>query len=166
MQAKFQARYEASLMRRMRKNIRFEDGGCWTWTGRLDVGGYARYWDGKVRPAHRITYSYFVGDIPEGLQLDHLCRNRACVNPEHLEPVTCRENIMRSPTAVAAINARRTHCVNGHEFNEENTRVYGGRRECKECNRIKARRIMTNLRNRRRAAGLSTTGRPYLRGNQ
>jgi hypothetical protein len=116
--------------------------GCWEWRGQITTSGYgangSRIAGEKV--AHRISYVLLVGPIPEGLQLDHLCRNRACVNPEHLEPVTARVNTMRSGAA-SAINARKTHCDHGHEFTPENTHMQrsGGRiyRRCRACGRDK-----------------------------
>jgi len=99
--------------------------GCWlAKDSRIDPStGYAAmsakgY---RTRLAHRLSYEIHVGSIPAGLQLDHLCRVRHCFNPAHLEPVTSRENIMRSPIAVAAIHARKTHCVHGHALDEANT---------------------------------------------
>lgn len=109
---------------------------CWLWTGGKGRGGY-----GKFSPSHRVTqsahrYSYelHVGPIPDGLQLDHVCRVRACVNPAHLRPVTIRENLL-APGAVthAKINADKTHCPAGHEYNAENTTITAGRRRCRPC---------------------------------
>jgi len=110
--------------------------GCWLWMGYINPKpgkGYGTFYDGKkaVR-AHRWAYENFVGPIPEGLQLDHLCRVRHCVNPSHLEPVTARENIRRGENHVAK-NARKTHCLHGHEFTEENTYRSSRGRDCREC---------------------------------
>lgn len=114
--------------------------GCWEWTAYRDDDGYGKF---KVRAgfqqaAHRTSYELFVGPIPDGLQLDHLCRNPGCVNPEHLEPVTCEENIHRGDAGQH--NAAKTHCPQGHPYDEKNTR-YGvqrrGRaiRQCRACDR-------------------------------
>lgn len=111
-----------------------KSGECWEWTGTRDHDGYGRIQTGgKILRAHRVVYELYVGQIPESLVLDHLCRNHGCVNPEHLEPVTQRENILRG-VSVSAINARKAHCIRGHEFSEENTYVSArGWRVCREC---------------------------------
>ena len=113
---------------------------CWEWLGCRYRHGYGRVrWAGKNSLAHRVTYEIQQGPIAPGLELDHLCRNRGCVNPYHLEPVTCRENVLRG-MGLAANNARKTHCLNGHEFTRENTyRLPDGRRNCKECSRKRTR---------------------------
>lgn len=93
---------------------------CWLYAGSLNGSGYGRISLAKGGVmVHRAMYEALVGPIPEGLQLDHLCRVRHCVNPSHLEPVTHRENMLRG-TAPSAINARRTHCQKGHPFVEGN----------------------------------------------
>lgn len=114
---------------------------CWEWTGSR-VNGYGRY---KNDPAHRYVYELLIGPIPAGLQLDHLCRNRACVNPDHLEPVTQRENMRRADVALG-IRSAVTHCKHGHEFTPENTiqRSDGGRR-CAICRR-EASRIYSRMK--------------------
>lgn len=119
--------------------------GCWQWTGAINRHGYGQFLftDGSRRAAHRIVYELIVGPIPEGLQLDHLCRNRGCVNPNHLEPVTNRENTIRGvgPVLAGARQSVKTHCPAGHAYDEANTRRYRnhytGRpaRGCRACDR-------------------------------
>jgi hypothetical protein len=112
-----------------------KSGECWTWLGARNDVGYGRHsFRGRRVMAHRVAYMLTAGDIADGLQLDHLCRNRLCVNPGHLEAVSQYENIMRSE-AWSALNNRKTHCVNGHEFTSENTYVRLDRpgRQCRTC---------------------------------
>lgn len=109
--------------------------GCWLWTG-CAVKGYGQFSFRKNEGSHRIAYRELAGPIPEGYQIDHLCRTPLCVNPAHLEAVTPRENTLRSE-AVSAKLARQTHCKRGHPFDEKNTwlRRRGGNveRTCKRC---------------------------------
>jgi hypothetical protein len=113
---------------------------CWNWSGVITANGYGTL---SVRHsvrkyAHRLSYEAHIGPIPKGLDLDHLCRNRRCVNPAHLEPVTRRENLIRGAT-VTAQNALKTHCPKGHPYSGENLiiKAAGGRR-CRICSRATA----------------------------
>lgn len=109
--------------------------GCWLWAGTISTHGYGiTYVNYKRYFAHRFSYEVFKGKIPDGLVIDHLCNTRLCVNPDHLNPTTSRENTMRSSIAPASINKRKTHCKNGHPFTPDNTaRFKKGWRECKIC---------------------------------
>lgn len=111
--------------------------GCWLWTAGTE-DGYGRYGLNQTSVlAHRLAYMELVGPVPAGLQLDHLCRVRACVNPAHLEPVTLRENVRRG-MGPAGVNAAKTHCPNGHPYDYTER---GGRRRCKACRNARARAL-------------------------
>lgn len=120
---------------------------CWLWTGAILKAGYAYFrMHGKARLGHRVAYVHHVGPVPEGLELDHLCRVRRCVNPAHLEPVTHSVNVARGilPGIVRARSAAVTHCPKGHAYSPDN--VYldrNGCRMCRECMRqnCRARRL-------------------------
>ena len=130
---------------------------CWEWTDALSKEGYGYFSIGPrvariYLRAHRVSYEMFVGPIPHGLELDHLCRNPGCVRPDHLEAVTHRENVLRgaSPSALHAI---KTHCSKGHPYDEENTYRYpNGKRQCRTCHRDRNRRLYYRGRE---SAGLS-----------
>ena len=115
-------------------------GPCWLWQGRLHTAGYGLFdIHDKAMRAHRVAYELFVGPIPPGKVLDHLCRVRKCVAPHHLELVTQQENIRRGENHVAE-RMRTTHCPSGHPYTEENTYRDGlNRRYCRTCRRIRAR---------------------------
>lgn len=154
---------EERFMQRVEKR----SNGCWLWLGPLTPNGYGRFWmNGKRWWVHRASYELFVGPIPDGLQIDHLCHtydencpagacdHRRCVNPEHLEPVTIRENSIRG-RGFCGQQARQTHCKRGHEFTDNNTHITArGERVCRECMR------MHNLKNYdKRAARLGVKPR-------
>jgi HNH endonuclease len=116
------------------------ESGCWIWMSSCHPKGYGMIWfNGMGRTAHRVSYENFVGPIPNGMTIDHLCRVRCCINPAHLEAVSNRTNVLRG-IGVTAVNHRKTHCVRGHEFSEENTYHQGGNirwRQCRACERLR-----------------------------
>lgn len=127
---------------RFNEKIQVTATGCHEWTAYRGHGGYGRFYlDGPAVMAHRWSYEYHVGPIPEGLVLDHLCRNPPCVNPEHLEPVTYAENTRRGigPLVKKAQAASRTHCAEGHPFTPDNTYRDSKSRHCLTCKKAAAR---------------------------
>jgi hypothetical protein len=128
------------------------DTGCWVWQDHLSASGYGRFGiggrAGRVYPAHRVAYEWVVGVIPEGLVIDHLCRNRACVNPAHLEPVTMRENLLRG-YGWGGLHARKTHCPAGHPLEGDNLSTYHlkhKQRKCLACHAARQREYKRKLR--------------------
>jgi hypothetical protein len=131
-------RLKPNQLRRFMEKVAPEPNtGCWLWYGAWGGGGYPVVNLYCVNyAAHRVAYEHFVGPIGEGLQLDHLCRVRCCVNPAHVEPVTPIVNTMRGDTA-AAKNAAKTHCPMGHPYSGSNLYIAPktGDRMCKKCSR-------------------------------
>jgi hypothetical protein len=123
------------------------EGGCWVWCGCTTREGYGQFrFAGQTVCAHRFAFGLLRGPIPVDREIDHLCRNRACVNPAHLEVVTQRENNRRS-LSPAGRNGRKTHCARGHPFDAANTSpVRGGKRACRACARERERRKRARLR--------------------
>lgn len=119
---------------------------CWNWTGHIGKNGYSySCYMGKSTTAYRASWMHLVGPIPDGYEIDHLCKNPRCVNPAHLEPVPPYVNNMRSRSP-ASLCAKKTHCLNGHEFTTENTAIIirsGGKsdRRCKKCHAERARQF-------------------------
>ena len=141
---------QISLLERFeQKYIPEPNSGCWLWTACVNRLGYGTIGvgsrsDGSLRtavPAHRVGYELYRGSIPDGLTIDHLCRVRCCVNPDHLEAVSQGVNTLRGRSA-SSLNAAKTHCPRGHEFNESSVQFFTGKtgqrlshRVCRECNR-------------------------------
>ena len=131
--------------------------GCWIWLGYLDFGGYGAFWlRGKLRGAHRVAYELWKGPIlhrPD-LAVDHLCSLRCCVNPDHLEAVTSRENARRThlrgraEATISGMNRNKTQCSQGHPYNEQNTGYCRGIRYCRACHRIRDRQQRMKHANR------------------
>lgn len=115
-----------------RKVVSEPNNGCWLWIGAIRRGYGCLYNIDKVEQAHVVAWKLYRGPVPEGLELDHLCRVKNCVNPDHLEPVTRKVNLLRG-VGVPAVNARKTHCPYGHEYTEENTRRVPNGRNCRIC---------------------------------
>jgi HNH endonuclease len=127
--------------------------GCWVWQRSVTRGGYGHLREGgRMQYAHRLYYERSRGPIPAGRQLDHLCRNPSCVRPDHLQPVTGQENVLRGDT-IAARRKAQTHCVNGHPFDDENTIRRGRMRACRECQRQANRVAMRKRRQRLAGSG-------------
>jgi hypothetical protein len=129
---------KGDLLTRLMARVVVAESGCWEWQGALDQAGYGRMGLANQRTGntHRVSYKLHVGPIPAGFVVDHLCRNRRCCNPDHLEAITRKENTLRGmgPTAV---NAAKTECQNGHAFDRANTYIGKvGQRSCRACRRI------------------------------
>lgn len=124
------------------KKVDVRADGCWEWMGSRDRQGYGRISVQRIgRLAHRVGYEMLVGPVPSGLELDHLCRVRCCVNPQHLEPVTHAENVRRGMAGVMNNhNDRKTHCPYGHPLSGPNLLIASSGRKCRECMRARTRR--------------------------
>lgn len=136
------------LPHRFKTKIRVSDSGCWIWTAQIRPLGYPGCWyNGKTDTAHRVIYSLANGPIPKGLTIDHLCRVKACVNPDHLEAVTISENLKRCEYAPSTINSNVKKCPKGHQYDALNTGTYKQKtstiRRCLRCHREReaARRL-------------------------
>ena len=138
-------RWKQSLFDRFMDKVSPEpNSGCWLWTAACNSDGYGHFKvSGRGRMAHVIARELFIGKVKEGLELDHLCRVRCCVNPYHVEPVTHKENVNRgisSPDAIVNRQKSKTHCPKGHAYDAENTFIYHRRdnyrqRQCRTCHR-------------------------------
>lgn len=133
--------------------------GCWEWTAAKAKNGYAQFhFDQQTGYAHRFAYVTLVGPIPDGLDIDHLCRNRGCVNPAHLEPVTRSVNLRRGdgPRCARERAARITHCPQGHSYTGDNLYVNTSRpsprRRCQACHAAEEQRRRARLKKERGSA--------------
>lgn len=137
---------------RLFSKIEIYENGCWIWQGSRDSHGYGRtnIGKGKIKNTHVLFFTWLVGEVPKGLELDHLCMTQSCVNPDHLEPVTHAENIRRW---AASLNI--THCPQGHKYDGNNTYVNPlGRRICRICSNAAA--VRYRLRKKERSAFTKT----------
>ena len=132
-----------TVWQRFRSKFHVAENGCWLWDGQKDDGGYGRFsFEGRQRErAHNVTFIVMRGTIDRAYERDHLCRTRACVNPFHLEQVTHCINSQRSDPG--KYGKAKTHCPRGHAYTEENTRIYRGRRFCRECRQLHALGLTT-----------------------
>lgn len=127
---------DQDVFRRFDRKVQRRPGGCWEWTASKTSTGYGQLnVGGRPELAHRLSYRHYKGEIPAGLQIDHVCRNRDCVNPDHLEAVSSAENTRRGDALTRRLEtfAARTHCPHGHEWTASNTRIIRGARHCNAC---------------------------------
>jgi len=134
-------RKRAAPIERFRTSYQVVVNGCWQWSAGLFQTGYGRLYDGERSiGAHCFSYRHFIGPIAKGLTVDHICRNRACVNPLHLRLLSSGSNVLAG-LSPSALNKRKTRCLRGHQFSPANTHLAkDGHRTCRECSRLRARR--------------------------
>lgn len=138
-----------SDIQRFWTHVEHQENGCWLWTGTVNAKygafkiGSRTYKTRRMLYAHRFIWEYLNGPIPDGLQLHHVCENKLCVNPEHLELLTVHDHVHKSPNNITYINLHQTHCHRGHEYTPENTYTFRGKRHCRECQRINWRKYDT-----------------------
>ncbi|NWA62995.1 HNH endonuclease [Pantoea sp. B9002] len=140
---------EERLLSKVAKN---PNSGCWEFTGSLYKNGYGQIWNGaRAEQAHRVAYRFYVAEIPADKEIDHLCKNRRCVNPKHLDIVTHQENIARSNTVMGE-NARKTHCMRGHPLEGENLIITKQKtRQCRICSNMRARNAKARRKEKKNA---------------
>jgi hypothetical protein len=138
-----------SEKRRFISRIRKDNSGCHVWTSPLDKDGYGTFYlRRRNRRAHRVAWYDMHGEIPKGMVINHICRNRACVNAQHLQVVTVTENTLKDSATVSAINARKTHCAQGHIYDRtyRTGRGRGYQRYCSICAAAKSKRLREKWR--------------------
>lgn len=138
-------RKKQNLTKRLKSKIHINDNGCWCWTGAVFSKVNGKYAQIRMtsnekksclRYAHRVSYEHFVGPVPEGKELDHLCRNTLCINPQHLEPVTHKENMLRR------VDINKKYCKHGHKMEDDNVYLNPkGARECRTCRKISQKKF-------------------------
>ncbi len=138
------------IERFLAKIVKDKETGCWNWVGYVNKGGYGLI-SSDTRPllSHRVSHTFYKGDIPKGFDIDHLCRNRSCCNPDHLEAVTRKENLKRGigPQLASERSKAATHCPKGHEYTVENTRYRTqGWKLCRICSRANRRDYRAKLK--------------------
>jgi hypothetical protein len=115
-----------------------KQGGCWIWQGALDEDGYGTFYLRRMnRRAHRVAWFSARGDLPQGMVVNHTCRNRACVNPQHLQAISASEHALRDTTSICYVNSQKTICPKGHPYD----RKYGKQRYCSICQAAKTKRL-------------------------
>ena len=132
----------SSLLPRIVAKIELTPSGCWHWQGACSSRGYSSiWWEGRMRAGHRLVYELLVAPTPEGLVVDHLCRNRRCVNPQHLRPCTSSDNILAPGSlSPSKANAEKRQCIAGHDLPPY---VPGSERDCAPCKRAREARART-----------------------
>lgn len=138
--------YIESTKKRILSKVKVVNG-CWEWQGTKGKFGYGQtYYVDRTRNAHRVSFMVFKDMDVEGLDIDHMCRNIACVNPEHLQKVTRRTNLLIGNT-IARKNAEKTHCPSGHEYSTENTYTCRNERQCRICSRMRCKNYRIKKKN-------------------
>lgn len=148
-------------IKRFEKKYDIDDNGCWIWNAGHKAGGYGCFYDGnKDISAHQFSFVYFKGPVPKGLEIDHLCEVKNCVNPNHLEAVTHAVNVQRGQSAKinSARSRSKTHCPHGHEYTEQNTyltrhhKTGSYNRSCKKCREVCVKKFQSAKRGNRSKA--------------
>jgi len=125
------------LLLRFHNKVKLNDNGCHIWTGYTDDDGYGKFGiKNKIISSHRFSYNLYKGQIPNNMEIHHICNNTSCVNPNHLEVVTHKENLILG-NSPSSINRDKTHCPKGHKYTKENTYFSNKRRYCRKCRKCR-----------------------------